>query len=511
MNKNYVEIGDSLSFSDITKVAYREKKLKLSENARDRIKKGHETLQEMLQENKEIYGVNTGVGALQDTKRSMDHHKQGKRILRSHAACVGEPIEDHIVRGTMVLLANNLASGHSGVRIKVVNLLIQLLNNHITPYVPKKGSVGSSGDLSPLAHIGLTLIGEGEVLHNQQKKKSRKTLKREDVTPFTPSPREALALINGTHLMTARSVFNISKALNLLQTAEIITSLAFEAFQAHKSPLNHKIYELRPHPGQLTTVKNMRTLLKDSELIGSDKEDLQDAYSLRCAPQVLGSAREGFLFSKKIITREVNSITDNPIIVWKDKQQAISGGNFHGAPICLSQETLGTAIATIGNIAERRIARLLDSKLSGFSSFLTPNPGDNSGFMIPQYTAAALVAENKTLAHPVNVDSIPTSANQEDFNNFGTIAARKTKQIIDNVRKIIGIEALCTVQAIDLMNAKDQLGEGTGKAYSIIRETVPFLEEDSIPMYKLINKIENLVATGSLAKILKHLNPTSER
>lgn len=504
-----IDIGEKLDLVNIKELVSGEKKLRLSDETLKRIVNSREALKELLRKGKKVYGVNTGVGALQDTEKSkkspLDNIETGKKILRSHATCVGPPMEKHIVQGAMILLAHSLAQGYSGVRSELVNLLIKCINKDFYPYVPQKGSVGSSGDLGPAAHIGLALIGEGEVLRDDERIKSHEVLKDQGTAPIDPDPREALALINGTYFMTSLAIFNILEASKILKTAEVTTSLCYEALKAHRSPLNLKISQLRAHSGKLEVVKNLRALLNDSQLFGpSEDASLQDAYSLRCAPQVIGSARDAFSFSKQIIEKETNAVTDNPIILPEEKK-AISGGNFHGAPIALSQETLGTAIASIGNLAERRIARLLDEKLSGLSPFLIKKAGENSGFMLSQYTAASLIAENKVYAHPTNVDSIPTSANQEDFNNFGTISARKTKKIIKNVRKVLGIEAICATQAIDLINGKNELGIGTKKAYTQIRKEIPFLQEDTYPLYKFFQKIEKLIKKGALASIVDSL------
>lgn len=505
--ERYYEVRGKMSISEIRQVALGKSKLRLSETAIQRVKNARKALETMLEVNERIYGVNTGVGALQDTKRPINDSffALGKKILRSHATGVGKATEDHIVRGAMTLLVNSLAKGHSGVRKRVIDVLIAMLNEGILPFVPRKGSVGSSGDLAPLAHMALPLIGEGEVIDEGERVKSIKILKRENLSPLKLDPREALALVNGTYFMTSLSLFNVANATKLITAAEITAALSFEALKAHSSPLDPKLNELRPHPGQQQTAKFMRLLLQGSSLVDSKKENVQDAYSLRCVPQVIGTVRDALTFSRSIIEREINSVTDNPLLFWEDEVKAVSGGNFHGSPIALSQENLGTAIASLANISERRIARLLDEKLSDLPAFLTPDPNNNSGFMLMQYTAAALVAENKVLAHPVNVDSLPTSANQEDYNNFGLVSARKTKRILEHACTVIAIEALCAAQAIDLTKRAKDLGKGTRKAYKCIRQDIPFLKQDSTPLYELINKAEDLIREGSLTEAVRDI------
>lgn len=504
-----LDIGKDIELENLREVVIGEKKLQLSNDSLKKVSKSRKALKQLIKEDKKVYGVNTGVGALQDTEKlkedTLENSEAGKKILRSHATCVGPPVNKQTVQGAMILLVHSLAQGYSGVRPELVNLLIQSINKDLYPYVPQKGSVGASGDLGPAAHIGLALMEEGEVVKNGRRTKSRKALKEHDLSPIEPDPREALAMINGTYLMTSLATFNLLQTANLLKTAEITTSLCYEALKADKSPLNLKINQLRPHSGKLKTVNNLRTILKKSQLLDTQKgKKLQDAYSLRCAPQVIGSARDAFVYSKQIVEEEINAVTDNPLILSKEKK-AIFGGNFHGAPIAHSQEALGTAVASLGNLSERRIARLLDKKLSGLPSFLMEEVGENSGFMLSQYTAASLVAENKVYAHPANVDSIPTSANQEDFNNFGTISARKTRKIIKNVRKVLGIEAICATQAIDLINGKDKLGQGTKQAYTQIRKKIPFLQEDEYPLYKLFQRIEKLIKSKTLSNITESL------
>lgn len=500
---DYFEIGKKLSIVDVKKIASRKVDVKLSGKAKKKIRKGRQAFRNLLEKGEEIYGVTTGVGALEDTERT-PQPQAGKKILRSHAAGVGEPLEKEIVRSMMTLMTSSLATGHSGVRERVMHSLIEALNEDVYPFVPRKGSVGSSGDLAPSAHIALTLTGEGEVIQEDKRRKSREALSRKDLSPLSPNPREALALINGSYLMTSLSLFNITNATNLIASAEITTALAFEAFKAHKSPLNAQVHKLRPHPGQIQAAKNLRLLLRGSSLIGSRTQGVQDPYSFRCSPQVLGSARDTLSFSRETVEREINSITDNPILLWQEEPRAVSAGNFHGAPLAISQETLGTAIASLGNISERRTAKLMDENASRLPAFLIKNSGGNSGLMLAQYTSAALVAKNKVLSHPANVDSIPTSAGQEDFNNLGSISARKTKKIIENVNTVIAIEAICASQAIDLRGGTDKMGRGTRKAYEIIREVLPFLEEDEEPIYELINRAKKLIRSGRLVESISN-------
>jgi len=457
-------------------------------------------------ESEVIYGVNTGFGALSDTKISRDELKQLQtNLIRSHAAGVGKPLSTEIVRATMLLRANTLAKGYSGIRLKTLETIVEMLNKGVHPIIPAKGSVGASGDLAPLSHMVLVLMGEGEAEYKGEIISGKEAMEKAGIKPVQLDFKEGIALNNGTQLMTAIAALNIHEAENLIEAAEIAAALTMEALLGVSDALEEKVHQVRPHAGQVITAKNMRELISGSKLIQTGKEAMakigrpHDPYSLRCTPQVLGAARDVITYARKIVEVEINSATDNPLI-FPEEGLCLSGGNFHGQPIALAMDTLGIALTMVGNISERRIARLLDEKLNnGLPPFLIPpnaKRGLNSGLMTAQYTAAALASENKVLAHPACADSIPTSANFEDFVSMGTTAAQKAAQILENTEYIIAIELLCASQAIEY-RGPEKLGKGTRKAYKKIREVVPPLKEDR-PLNPDIEKLKTIIKKGTL-------------
>lgn len=498
--------GESLTIEDVAEVAYGRAKVLIPENVKAKVEKSRQVLENLLKKGEIIYGVNTGFGFLSNILISREKVKELQaNLIRSHAAGVGKPLSKEVVRAAMLLRANALAKGYSGVRLEVIETLVEMLNKGVHPIVPSKGSVGASGDLAPLSHIALVLMGEGEVEYGGEIMSGREAMEKAGIKTLELDIKEGLALNNGTQLMTAIAALNVYKAERLIDAAEIAAALSMEALLGKLDAFNEKIHAVRPHSGQMVVAKNIMRLISGSKLIQTGKEASHkngyphDAYSIRCVPQVLGVVRDAIAFIKKIVEVEINSATDNPLI-FPDDGTCFSGGNFHGQPISLAMDLLGIAFAIVSNISERRIARLLDERFSnGLPAFLIPahvERGLHSGLMIAQYTAAALASENKILAHPACVDSIPTSVNFEDFVSMGMTAAQKATQILENTEYIVAIELLCAAQAVDI-RGPEKLGRGTRKAYEVIRRAVPMLEEDRV-LSKDIEKIKEIITNGSL-------------
>ncbi|MFW9904215.1 MAG: histidine ammonia-lyase [Candidatus Thorarchaeota archaeon] len=477
MKKPIVELnGDNLSISTMVAIARNGIEVTISKEAKERINDASKIIQDILKEKRRIYGITTGFGYLQNKVISpQDTQKLQNNLVISHAAGVGPEFSHEIVRGMMVLQVNKFARGHSGIRLEVAYLLVELLNKGITPVVPSQGSLGASGDLAPLAHLSLVLIGRGFAYHGETQIPGLKALEIAGLSPVVLSAKEGLALLNGTQAMTSIAALAVTDAEYLIKIANLATSMSMEVHQANIDALNPKIHQARPHEGQIDAAKEILDFLEDSKRIRKNIA-YQDSYSLRCAPVVHGATLDTVRYVKRTVETEMNSSTDNPLIFSSD--QILSGGNFHGQPIALVMDFLGIAIAELGSISERRIERLLNPTISGLPPFLSFESGINSGFMIAQYTAASLVSENKQLAFPSSIDSIPVSANQEDHVSMGTIAAIHTRRIIEHVHCILAIELLCVSQAIDLAEIQGQLAPKTLEAYQKIRKAIPTLRED---------------------------------
>ncbi len=479
--------GNSLTIEKIATVARAGQGVSISKEARRRIETSRKTLEQLVADGQAIYGVNTGFGAFADSKIPKEKIRNLQvNLIRSNAAGVGERLPVDIVRAMMTMRANTLSKGYSGVRYVVIELLVEMLNNGIHPIVPDKGSVGASGDLAPLAHMALCMIGEGWAEVRGERLRGDQALHAKKLEPLRLSFKEGLGLINGTELMTSTGALAMRDAENLIRSAEIAASMSLEAAKGSLEPFDARIHDARPHPGQRKTAENVRKITRGSRLLRRSKDNsgsknIQDAYSLRCTAQVLGPSRDVLGYVRGIIETELNSATDNPLVFPGDSK-VLSGGNFHGQPISIALDVLGIGVANIGNISERRVARLLDEKLSnGLPAFLTDaerrTKGLHSGYMVAQYTAASLVSENKILASPASVDSIPTSANQEDINSMGSIAAMKARRIVRNVELIVSIELLVAAQALEFRGV-DKAGIGTQAAYRVVRRFVPRLKED---------------------------------
>jgi histidine ammonia-lyase len=490
--------GENLTIDDVVQVARYNKKVGLAASAIAQIKKSRDVIETAIKEGRTVYGVNTGFGDLANVSiGSADLAKLQVNLIRSHSAGVGALFPIEVVRGMMLLRANALAKGYSGVRPEVIVTLTEFLNSGVTPVVPQQGSVGSSGDLAPLAHMALVMIGEGEAFYKGKRMDGLQALKKAGIIPLTLQAKEGVALINGTQPMTSVGALAVNDALSLVKDAIIAASMSLEALRGTRAALNEKIHALRAHEGQTDVAHSMRLILQDSEINQSHANcgKVQDAYSLRCAPQVIGASLDAIRYVQSVIETEINSATDNPL-VFTDDNAVISGGNFHGQPIALAMDFLAIALSELANISERRINRLVNPHLSGLPAFLTTEGGLESGMMIAQYTAAALVSENKVLAHPASVDSIPTSADQEDHVSMGTIAARKASKILENVRYVIAIEYMCAAQGIDLLFPL-KTSAPLEKAHSKIREVVEKLEDDR-PLSPDIAQICKLIESGAI-------------
>jgi histidine ammonia-lyase len=489
---------EGMTIEALVAVARQGAEARLSAAAETRIAAGRALVDRWVREERRIYGVTTGFGALSDVAISgKDTRRLQENILMSHAAGVGRPLDAETVRAVMTLRVKDFARGHSGIRLETAHQLLELLNRGIVPVIPEKGSVGASGDLAPLAHLALVLLGKGEAFYNGLKMSGEQALKASGLAPIRLESAEGLALVNGTQVMTAIGALSVHDARRLSRLTDIAASMTLEVLMGSRTEFNPKIHQVRPHPGQIAAAANMERITRASEIISShsDCARVQDAYTLRCSPQVHGATKDAIAYCRRVVETELNASTGNPLI-FAESEEFLLGGNFHGQPVALAMDFLGIAVAELANISERRIERLVNPMLSGLPAFLVSDGGLNSGFMIAQYTAAALVSENKVLAHPASVDSIPTSANKEDHVSMGTIAARKGREIVANTENVIGIELLCAAQALDLFtNLKP--GEGTLAAYQAIRRVISHLDTDRF-LAPDIDAMRELMRSGAI-------------
>lgn len=514
--------GTSLTLETLVKISRTNgASAQISEEAKAKMKKSRDWVDQVqLTGEPVVYGVNTGFGSKATVSINKDRLKELQRnLIMSHAAGTGDPLPIDAVRAAMLLRANTLARGYSGIRIEVVETLLKMLEKNVIPWIPEQGSLGASGDLAPLAHLALVIAkipekeaaddiaGKAYFMHPDKNEwqlvSARQAMRAAGIPQIELEAKEGLALNNGTQISTALLALATYDAIQLAKQADIAMAMSLEALLGISSAFDPEIHKLRPHAGQLSTAENIRRLTEGSKLIDRHPEKVQDAYSVRCYPQVMGGVRDSLRYIQQILDVEMNSTNDNPIIIpeYPDENKAIAGGNFHAQPIAFAADFLSIVLCEIGSIAERRIYRLSDKNLNeGLPSFLVDNSGLESGLMIAQYTAASLVSENKSLAHPASIDSIPTCENQEDHVSMAPIAARKARQILENVRKIVAIEFLFSAQALDFrlreFGNKDSvdkiLGQGTAAAYKMIREHVEFLEQDR-PLYSDIDRLINLI------------------
>lgn len=502
--KEVVLTGHDLTLAELVAVARYDAKIKLAESAIESIKKSRAIVDNIVNSNSVVYGITTGFGSLCRVHISKEDCSQlQENLIRTHSCGFGKPFSREATRAMMLIRANALVKGYSGIRLETLETLINMINKGVHPYIPEKGSLGASGDLAPLSHMVLPMLGLGDAEYEGQLLTGKEAMDKAGIPIIALQAKEGLALINGTPVLTAVGALALWEGMCLLKLSDVAAALSAEAMSGIINAYDERIYTIRPHKGQLDTAHNMRELLKGSTYITQQGElRVQDPYSLRCVPQVHGASKDALAFVKEKVDIEINSVTDNPIIL--PDGDVISGGNFHGEPMALPFDFLGIGLAEIANISERRLERLLNNSLSGFPSFLVKHSGLNSGFMITQYAAAALVSENKVLAHPASVDSIPSCENQEDLVSMGAHAGRKAGEIAENVRRVVATEILAACQAIDLREDSGQLGVGTAAAYKAVRESNKFIDYDKdIEMFKELEKVTAIVADGTLLEAVE--------
>jgi len=492
--------GDDLTVDDVWAVAVDGAPVAIADSARDRMRAARDVVERAVHGTSEhTYGVNTGFGRF--VSRTIPEELTEElqlRLLRSHACGVGEPYPPEIVRAAMLLRANALAKGFSGARVSTVELIVDCLNRGVVPHVPSRGSVGASGDLAPLAHLALPLIGEGEAWFEGERLPGAEALAAAGLEPTRLQAKEGLSLVNGTQFMGAFGALGLTRALRLVKTADIACAVSLEALQGSRTSFLPQIHEARPLPGQIDSAANVLVLLEDSAINEAHRwcDKVQDAYSLRCAPQVHGASRDLIEYVRNTVATELNSATDNPLVL-VDEEILVSNGNFHGQPLAFALDALAMAVAELADISERRIERLVNPALSGgLPAFLTGDGGLNSGFMIPQYVAASLVSENKVLSHPASVDSIPTSAGQEDHVSMGNAAGLKAWQVLANAERVLAIELLAGIQGVEFL-APLQPGVGVRAARELVRSLSPRLRDDR-PLSGDIEAVAEAVRTGAV-------------
>lgn len=504
--------GTDLKVDDVVAVAHG-RSAQLDLTALPKIERARAAVDKFVAEGRVVYGITTGFGRFKDKIISPDEVKQLQvNLVRSHAVGVGPDLPASVVRAMLLVRANTLALGHSGVRPAVIHLLLDMLNAGVHPRIPAQGSLGASGDLAPLAHLALVLIGEGEAMYQGEWRDGRTALTRAGLQPLELQAKEGLALLNGTTFMVGMGALQVRRAINLALTADTAAALSLEALHGTDRAFDPRVHAIRPHPRQIDCAAYLRKNLHGSHFLrGADSLNVQDPYTLRCVPQVHGAVRDAIAYAKWVMDIELNSVNDNPIIFVDEATGAadvISAGNFHGEPVAIAADYMALALTELGNMSERRCARLVDADSNGnvLPMFLTRHGGLESGFMMAQYTAAALASENKVLAHPASADSIPSSANVEDHVSMGATAVRQAAQILDHVETIVAIELLLAAQGIDLrrqeMGDDVSLGMGTAVAYDLIRQHVPFLGQDT-PLSPLIEQVRQLVAGGIIKEAVE--------
>jgi histidine ammonia-lyase len=501
-----------LRLDEVREVAVERRPVLLAPDAREAVSRARAVVDALVRSDKVSYAITTGVGKLSDVRIAGEQIREMQvNLVRSHAVGVGPPLAPAEVRAMILLRANSLSKGFSGVRTEIIDALCEMLNRSVTPFVPSQGSVGASGDLAPLAHLALALIGEGECLDDHGVRiPSTEALRLAQIKPVVLEAKEAVSLINGTQGMLAVGILGLLAAETLVDSADVIGALVLDALRGTDAAFDERIHQARPHRGQLKSAENLRRMLEGSQIRESHRDcsRVQDAYSLRCIPQVHGAVRDTLAHCREVMEIEVNSAVDNPLVFVNDpkhadgKGEVISGGNFHGEPVAFALDFLGIALSALAGISERRLERLVNPALNeGLPPFLAAGAGLNSGFMMPQVTAAALVSENKILAHPASVDSITTSGNKEDFVSMGMTASLKLKRIVENTRNAMAIEAMAAAQALDFM-APLKTGKRGLAAYAAIRSVCPTMDKDRV-MYQDFARIAELIASGKVAQALK--------
>ena len=502
--------GNDLTLEAVREVAAERRPMLLAPDAREAVNLARTVVDDIVTGNKVAYAITTGVGKLSDVRIAGEQIRELQvNLVRSHAVGVGTPLSVAETRAMMLLRANSLSKGYSGVRAIVIDTLCEMLNRGVTPVVPSQGSVGASGDLAPLAHLALALIGEGECFDDKGARiPSADALKRAQIKPLVLESKETISLINGTQAMLAVGTLALLAAETLVDSADVLGGLSCDALKGTDAAFDERIHKARPHSGQIKTASNLRHMLEGSQIRDSHREcgRVQDAYSLRCIPQVHGAVRDTLEHCRSTFEIEANSAVDNPLVFITDPKTSqgdvISGGNFHGEPLAFALDFLAIALSALAGISERRIERLVNPALSeGLPPFLAPGAGLNSGFMMPQVTAAALVSENKVLAHPASVDSITTSGNKEDYVSMGMTAALKLRRVVENTRNVLAIEAMAVAQAIDFLAPLKTSKRGQN-AFEAIRSVCPTIDHDRV-MYADIGRVSDLIASGKIAAALR--------
>ena len=504
--------GNDLTLEAVREVATERRPVLLDPDARAAVDRARAVVDNLVANDQVSYAITTGVGKLSDVRIGGDQIREMQvNLVRSHAAGVGEPLSVAETRAMMLLRANSLSKGHSGVRAAVLDTICEMLNRGVTPMVPSQGSVGASGDLAPLSHLALALIGEGECLDDTGARISTaEAMKRAQVKPLVLEAKEAVSLINGTQGMLAVGILALLAAETLVDSGDVVGAMTLDALKGTDVAFDARIHQARPHAGQLKTAENLRRLLEGSQIREShrDCDRVQDAYSLRCMPQVHGAVRDTLAHCRAVMETEVNSAVDNPLVFVENHRQSdgksdiLSGGNFHGEPVAFVLDFLAIALSALAGISERRLERLVNPALNeGLPPFLAPGAGLNSGFMMAQVTAAALVSENKVLAHPASVDSITTSGNKEDYVSMGMGASLKLKKVVENTRNVMAIEAMAAAQALDFL-APLKTSKRLQQAHAAIRAVCPTMDKDRV-MYQDFARIAEAIAGGKLADSLR--------
>jgi len=493
--------GQSLKVADVVRVARHGERVSLGPEANMRLKAARDLVDRLVAENRVVYGLTTGVGALKNVRiPPADSRQLQRNLLMSHAVGVGPPLPKEVVRAGMLVRVNQFCQGASGVSPPVAERLIDLLNHDICPWVPEKGSLGASGDLAPSAHVGLVLIGDGAVWWKGERRPGRDALRDAGLEPIELQAKDALSVLNGTHFMTGAASLVLDDAHRLLLTADVVAALSVEALRGSRTAFDPRIHRARPHPGQVASAARIFALTDGSGIAESHVlcDRVQDAYSLRCAAQVHGACADAIDYLRRVLDVELNAGTDNPLVFAAD-EAVLSGGNFHGEPLAIALDAAIIGLSELGSISERRLFRMLSGFLSELPAFLTRHSGLDSGYMLLQYTAAALVTDNQLLAMPASVHSLPTSADQEDHNSMGWHSAQRARQAATNLEAILALEALGAAQGIDLLSPLKP-GRLTGEAHAAIRETVPSLDHDRV-LEPEIQVAIDLVHSGKLARI----------
>ena len=496
--------GNDLTLEAVREVAGEGRSVLLAPDAREAVDKARAVVEQIVAGNQVSYAITTGVGKLSEVRIAGNQIRELQvNLVRSHAVGVGEPLSTVEVRAMMLLRANSLSKGYSGIRAMVIDALCEMLNRRVMPFVPSQGSVGASGDLAPLAHLALVMIGEGECLDDSgHRMPAAEALRKAEIKPLTLEAKEAVSLINGTQAMLAVGTLALLAAEILVDSGDVIGSMTLDALRGTDVAFDERIHRARPHAGQIQSAANLRKMLEGSQIRESHRDcgRVQDAYSLRCIPQVHGAVRDTLVNCRAVFETEGNSAVDNPLVF--SNADVLSGGNFHGEPIAFALDFLAIALSALAGISERRIERLVNPALNeGLPPFLAPGAGLNSGFMMPQVTAAALVSENKVLAHPASVDSITTSGNKEDYVSMGMTAALKLQRIVENTRNVLAIEAIAAAQALDFV-APLKTGKRGQKAYEAVRAVCAAMEHDRV-MYGDFERVAKVIGDGKVGEALR--------